>query len=223
MAPRMNRFCLALIALAAAAMSASAENQIWTSIDLEKSTGNPRLELQLNTELRYQPDGDLDTIEIRPGVKYKLNDRFDLSGGYLYASSRRPGPDQREHRLWQQLGYDLFDAGKLEVSGRTRIEQRWREGEDDTAWRLRQRIGLTHPVPGTELELHLNSEAFFVLNDTGWTRSGFQENRARATVEWEMKNGVEWSVGYLNQYRNGTGGAPDETNHHFYLGLSAGF
>jgi len=36
-------------------------------------------------------------------------------------------------------------------------------------------------------------------------------------------NGLEWSVGYLNQFRNGTGGSADETNHHIYIGLSAGF
>lgn len=221
----MKRTCLALAAIAsAAAPAALAENQVWTSFDIEKeSAANPRVEYQLNAELRYQPDGDLDTIEIRPGVRYRLNDRFDLSGGYLFASSRRDGPDQREHRLWQQLSYDLFEAGDWEFSGRTRIEERWREGQDEMAWRLRQRVGFSHPIPGTELQFDLNSEAFIVLNDTGWTRSGFQENRARATVEWETGKGLEWSVGYLNQFRNGTGGAEDETNHHIYIGLSAGF
>lgn len=173
--------------------------------------------------MRYQPDGDLDTIEIRPGVRYRLNNRLDLSGGYLFATSRRDGPDQREHRLWQQLSYDVFEAGDWEFSGRTRIEERWREGADGTGYRLRQRFGVSHPVPGTELEFEINSEAFFALNDTVWTQTGFNENRARATVEWESGNGVEWSVGYLNQYRNGTGGSADETNHHIYLGLSAGF
>lgn len=221
----MKRAFFAFAAIAcAAAPTALAENQIWTSFDLEKkSASNPRLEYQLNTELRYQPDGDLDTIEIRPGVRYRLSDRFDLSGGYLFASSRREGPDRREHRLWQQLSYDLFEAGDWEFSGRTRIEERWREGADGTGYRLRQRFGVSHPVPGTELQFELNSEAFFSLNDTAWAPSGFHENRARATVEWEASNGLEWSVGYLNQFRNGTGGSADETNHHIYIGLSAGF
>ncbi|MFN7179838.1 DUF2490 domain-containing protein [Hyphomonas sp.] len=221
----MKRTCLALAAIAsAAAPAALAENQIWTSLDLEKQSGtNPRIEYQLNTELRYQPDGDLDTIEIRPGVRYRLKNQLDLSGGYLYASSRRDGPDQREHRLWQQLGYDVFKAGDWEFSGRTRIEERWREGADGIGYRLRQRFGVSHPVPGTELQFDLNSEAFIVLNDTGWTRSGVQENRARATVEWETGKGLEWSAGYLNQFRNGTNGSADETNHHLYIGLSAGF
>ena len=185
----MKRAFFAFAAIAcAAAPTALAENQIWTSFDLEKkSASNPRLEYQLNTELRYQPDGDLDTIEIRPGVRYRLSDRFDLSGGYLFASSRREGPDRREHRLWQQLSYDLFEAGDWEFSGRTRIEERWREGADGTGYRLRQRFGVSHPVPGTELQFELNSEAFFSLNDTAWAPSGFHENRARATVEWEAR------------------------------------
>ena len=138
-------------------------------------------------------------------------------------ATRRNGPDQREHRLWQQLSYDLFEAGDWEISGRTRMEERWREGADGTAYRLRQQVSASHPVPGTELEFEFSNEAYFSLNDTAWAPSGFQENRARATVEWEAGNGLEWSVGYLNQFRNGTGGSADETNHHLYIGLSAGF
>lgn len=221
----MKRTCLVLAALAGAvAPAALAENQIWTSLELKtKLAAEPRVEFTVNTELRFQPDGDLNAFSIRPGIGYRLNDAVKISGGYRYGTTRREGPDQREHRLWQQVSYDLFDIGEAEISGRTRLEERWREGADGTAWRVRQGLGISHPVPGTALTLELYNEVFFAMNDTAWTASGFQENRARAAVEWKLDNGLEWSVGYLNQFSNGTGAKADETNHHILVGLSAGF
>lgn len=221
----MKRTCLALTALAgAAAPAALAENQVWTSLELKKKpAADSRIELAVNTEFRFQPDGDLNTFVIRPGIAFKLREDLTISGGYRYGTTRRNGPDQREHRLWQQASYDLLKIYDAEISGRSRLEERWREGEDGTAWRLRQRFGISHPVPGTELTFQIDNEVFFSLNDTAWTASGFNENRARATIEWEAGNGLEWSFGYLNQFRNGTGGSADETNHHIVIGLSADF
>jgi hypothetical protein len=225
MATRMKRTCLALAAIAsAAAPAALAENQIWTNLELKTTPAAlSRIELTVNTELRFSPDGDLSTFALSPGIGYRLNDGLKVAAGYRYGTTFRHGPDPREHRLWQQLSYDLFEAGAWEISGRTRLEERWREDADGTALRLRQRFSLSHPVPGTELEFEISNEAYFSLNETTWAPSGFHENRARAAVDWKAGRGLEWSLGYLNQFRKGTGGSADETNHHLLIGLSAGF
>jgi Protein of unknown function (DUF2490) len=221
----MNRIFLALaVAASCVAPGAFAENQIWTQIDLAKKLSREsQYEFSLTTELRYQPDGDLDTIEIRPGVTYEIRDGLSVSGGYLYASNRRQGPDRREHRLWQMVSYDLFSVGDGDVAGRSRIEERWREGESGTGWRLRQQFSYTHPIGDTDLKLALSDEVTMGLNTTDWGHSeGLQENRAKAVVKWKMA-GAGWEAGYLNQYRNGINGAADETNDHIFLGVSREF
>ncbi|MEQ9506935.1 MAG: DUF2490 domain-containing protein [Hyphomonas sp.] len=203
---------------------AAAENQIWTSISLDTkpSEGSP-YKFELNTELRYQPDGDLDTVEIRPGIAYKLDNGLAVSGGYLYAQSERAGPDQIEHRLWQRVAYPIAKLGSGKLKGQTRLEERWREGADATGVRLRQKFAFEQPVADTPFTLVLSDEVTVGLNDTAWGHAeGFQENRAQAVIEWEM-GPATWELGYLNQRRNGGNGADDETNHHIVVGLSASF
>lgn len=218
----MRHVFLAMTALGcAAAPAASAENQIWTDFAVRaKPFANDRIELSLDTSLRFQPDGDLDTIEIRPGIGYKLDKRFRLSGGYLYGSTRREGPDRIEHRLWQQLNYDIAEYGTGKLSGRSQFEQRWREGAGDTGWRLRQQFSYTRPLEGTPFTLGISSDVFVELLETDWgTRPGFTENRARATLQWEVGQGTTFQAGYLNQYLNRTG-QPDDIHHHLYLAVS---
>ncbi|MFN4225248.1 MAG: DUF2490 domain-containing protein [Hyphomonas sp.] len=221
----MKRTCLALIALSGTLVpSALAENQTWTGIELKtRPAPDSRWEYVLYGELRFQPDADLAAFNIRPGISYKVDDDLKLSGGYRYGVTRRSGPDQKEHRLWQNASYTLLNLREAELLARTQLEQNWREGADGTAWRLRQRISLKHPVPGTELEFDLSSESFFALNDTSWMSSGFREHRLRLDLKGEMENGVGWSAGYMNQFREGNGTAPDLTNHQIVIGLSASF
>lgn len=219
----MRHIFTVLLAFGAFCGAASAENQIWTQIDLAtKLAEDSKWEFGLNGEFRFEPDRELDTIELRPGVTYEVRDGLSVSGGYLYAVNRRAGPDRKEHRLWQMVGYDLFEIGEGEVSGRSRIEERWREGTSGTGWRLRQQLSYAHPIGETGLKLSLSDEVTIGLNDTGWSPDGLQENRAKATVKWKAA-GAGWELGYLNQYRNGTGGADDETNHHIFVGVSKDF
>lgn len=213
-----------LLAFGAFCGAASAENQIWTNYELkEKPTDSIPFELTLNAEVRFDPDADVSQFVLRPGIGYEVNDRLKVSGGYRYGQAIRSGPDQIEHRLWQQAGYDLFSLGEAEIAGRTRIEQRFREGTDGTGWRFRQQIALEYPLTTSGVKLALSDEVIIGLNDTSWgSASDLQENRARATVKWKAA-GAGWEMGYLNQYRNGTRGADDETNHHVFLGFSKDF
>ena len=208
----------------AIAPCALAENQIWTSLELKKKSEiNSKFEYTLNSEVRFDPDGDTETFVLRPGIGYKVNETLKLSGGYRFSSTRRPGDDTIEHRIWQQAGYDLFEVAGIEVTGRTRLEQRWRETNSDLGYRFRQQIALERPIAGTELKIGISDEGIFGLNDTVWGNfEGLQENRAKAVVKGKMGR-VGWEVGYLNQYKNGVNGRADETNHHIVLGLSAGF
>jgi hypothetical protein len=212
----MKRTFVAIAAVAAsAAPGALAGNQIWIQADLEKSLpGEPRAALGLDTEMRYQPDGQLAAFVIRPKLSFEVNERLEVSGGYRYSQAIRTGADQIEHRLWQQAEYALFEAWGGEFSARTRLEQRYREGGSGTGWRVRQRIGLDYPLGGTALTLTLSEEIMLGLNTTVWgSDSGLQESRSRAGLEWMMA-GTEWELGYLQRDRDG------ETSDHIVIGVS---
>lgn len=212
----MKRTFVAIAAVAASSVpGALAENQIWIQADLEKSLpGEPRAAVGLDTEMRYQPDGQLDAFVIRPVLSFEVNERLEISGGYRYSQSIRTGADQIEHRLWQQADYRLFETWGVEFSSRTRLEQRYREGTSGTGWRVRQRIGLEYPLKGTGLTLSLSEEIMLGLNTTEWGNdSGLQENRSRAGFERTIA-GTKWQIGYLRRDRDG------ETSDHIVIGVS---
>jgi hypothetical protein len=221
----MHAACATLVALTTLlAPSARAENQIWTSYELKKETpaGLP-VDLTLNGQIRFDPDGQIAQYVLRPGISYAVNDRLNLSGGYRYGQSLREGPDQVEHRLWQQAGYCIARLASARISGRTRLEQRFREDESGTGWRIRQQVSLEQPLARTDISLALSSELFLGLTETGWgNANGLQEIRSRASVNWAM-SGLGWEAGYLNQMRMGRENAADETRHHIFLGLSKSF
>ncbi len=221
----MKRTFLAFaVAAASAAPGAFAENQIWTAYELKgKAPGGLPLELSLNGEVRFEPDAEVSQIVLRPGIGYAVNDGLKISGGYRYGQALRDGPDQIEHRLWQQASYDMATFGDAEISGRTRLEQRFREDESGTGWRIRQQLSLEYPLAKSGVRLSLSDEVIIGLKEADWGNAdGFQENRARATFKWTAA-GIGWEAGYLNQFRNGQAGAEDEADDHIFIGVSKSF
>ena len=221
----MHRTSLSLLALVCAlAPAALAENQIWTSVSLKagpSDTGRVGSRLDINS--RYEPDGELSRLELRPGVTYKLQNGIKLAGGYYFGHTNRPGADRNEHRLWQEASYDLGSQWGLELSGRTRAEQRYREGFDDTGARIRQRLTVSYPIANTPLTLSAGPEVYVELVETDWgAETGVSEIRTEAKVEWELSDTLELSFGYLNQHEIEHGG-PDETNHHLTIGITKNF
>lgn len=218
------RHIVLVLAFGALCGSASAENQIWTNYELKgKAPGGLPLELSLNAEVRFEPDAEISQFVLRPGIGYTVNDWLKISGGYRYGQTVRDGPDQIEHRLWQQASYDLATLGEAKIAGRTRLEQRFRENESDTGWRVRQQFSIEHPLANSGLRASLSDELLIGLKEADWGNAdGLQENRARATIKWSA-GGIGWEAGYLNQFRNGQAGADDESNDHIYLGVSKSF
>jgi hypothetical protein len=218
------RHIVLVLAFGALCGSASAENQIWTNYELKgKAPGGLPLELSLNAEVRFEPDAEISQFVLRPGIGYTVNDWLKISGGYRYGQTVRDGPDQIEHRLWQQASYDLATLGEAKIAGRTRLEQRFRENESDTGWRVRQQFSIEHPLANSGLRVALSDELLIGLKEADWGNAdGLQENRARATIKWSA-GGIGWEAGYLNQFRNGQAGADDESNDHIYLGVSKSF
>ena len=163
-----------------------------------------KLRWWLDVQARFSNDADGFTQGIvRPGIGYALNDNTTVWLGYGWIpTSPVSGQDYDEHRIWQQLIWSKPLNG-ISFSSRTRLEQRFREGGDDTGWRLRQFFKGAYALPGKpNVSLVAYDELFFGLNDTDWgASSGFDRNRLFLGVGWRLGNsGNNLEIGYLNQY-----------------------
>lgn len=200
--------------LAVAGGSAHAQTRqdfrLWTNltaiIDLGRlDAGLSRLRLWIEVQNRFRDlaeDEDLDQVLVRSGLGYQVTERFTVWTGYGYTPSFTEADKVvNEHRLWQQL---LWSAGYAlgDVTIRTRLEQRFIEGAEHTAWRYRQLVRFSRPLARElPLSLVLWDEAFVHLNSASPAiRAGFDQNRAFAGLGWQVNRPARVEVGYLNQF-----------------------
>lgn len=213
--------CVAVVLFVSKAGAAD-DNQAWTAVaangPLEESSN---FLLWFDGHARFQDDAsELGTTIIRPGIGWKVNDKLKLWLGYAWITGRRDGPDVKEERIWQQAAYPVVQIFGGRLSGRTRLEQRTRDGANDTGWRLRQAWRWSRPMEGTELSFVVANETFVGLNDADWgQRDGYDQNRAFLGLGWQATPKMRVDTGYLNNHIDG-GSAGDRTNHIFAVALS---
>jgi hypothetical protein len=115
-------------------------------------------------------------------------------------------------------GFAMLGKGKL--SGRIRLEERWRDHVDGTGWRLRPYLKYSLPVAG-KTALNLSSEPFFNLNTTPFQRkSGLDRVRNLVTISTPLSKALTGEVRYMKQHGLVSGG-PDTSDNIAYFGLSA--
>lgn len=173
---------------------------------------------KLVTWLEVQPRltdgaGRLGQTILRPAVGVQIDPATQLLLGYAFIESYPDGlPARREHRLWQQALVRLAGTpGKAVLVSRTRLEQRFPEGSDETGWRLRQflrgQVWLDE-----RWSLIGISEAFVGLNRTEWGQPArLDQVRNFAGFGRPLSKRLTLEAGYLNQRI--VRGGPDATNH----------
>lgn len=177
------------------------------------------------TVLRFSDNrGGLYEIEDNVMVGYKPSKQVTLWIGYTHNPQYDHGDFTRmEHRFRQQVNVDNFaQVGKLKLSGRVRLEERWREGQGGPAWRLRPFVKATLPVAG-KVNFVASHESFIDLNTNAFQRVGGEErmrNFVGFAAPLSKKIGVE--AGYLLQHgfvRNGS----DNHDHVLSVSLTGNF
>ena len=169
-----------------------------------------KLRWWFDVQARFADEADgLGQSLVRPGIGYAINPQTSLWLGYAWVrTSPSSGQNFDEHRIWQQLIWSRpFNA--VGFLSRTRLEQRLRDGSNDTGWRLRQFFRAAYALPGhPDVSLVGYDELFFGLNDTDWgAESGFDRNRLFLGLGWRLgKSGHSMEVGYLNQYIDSASG-----------------
>lgn len=200
---RLSLCLFALIALPATA-HASEDEQLWTTTSATvKLSDHWRFQQEIVARFSNDRDG-LYEIESNTLVGYKLNKQVTVWAGYTHDPQYDGGDfTVMEHRVREQVTVDnILKLGPVSVSARMRMEQRWREGIDGTAWRLRPYVKLTMPFKeGGKTALILSHESFIDLNKTNFQRvQGEERMRNLIAITTPLAKNVNAEIGYLHQH-----------------------
>ena len=176
--------------------------ELWMNPSVEADIGRGRAELETAHRIR---DGREDTHYVRLWYGQPIADHVTLAGGV----EQRFTGSVEERRLLQQLSYR---SGILR--GRTRIEQRFVEGDAKMGVRLRQRLGMSVPVGHAgRLALVANAEGFITLRaTTALGQTGLTGLRTVIGVDYAVSDRIGIGLGYLraHEFRRG---AADRVGH----------
>ena len=210
----------AAIALPTAA-SATTDDQAWSTTSATvKLDDHWRVQEEITARWSDNKNG-LYEIESNTLLGYRLNKVVTLWAGYTHDPQYSAGNFTRmEHRAREQVTFDSFTKiGPGRLSGRLRLEQRWRDGLSGTGWRLRPYLKYSLPLAG-KTALNLSSEPFINFNTTSFqTKSGLDRVRNLITVSTPLSKKVGVEAGYMNQHLF-IDGKPDESDNIAYFALS---
>jgi hypothetical protein len=223
----MRRIAVFSLAIAGLSLSspalASEDNQAWETLNVSVALPS-HFKLSSETVRRAGNAKGFYELEENLMVGYQADPHVTLWLGYTHNPQYTHGDfTVMEHRFRQQVNFDnVAKLGPMTLSGRMRLEERWRNGVSGTGWRLRPAIKLSMPLVG-KTKLSLNHESFIDLNTASFqTVGGYERMRNAISVSAPLgkKFGVE--VGYLNQYKFVPNG-PNSSDNVLTLALSASF
>lgn len=194
---------LAAIALPSTAR-ASEDEQLWTTASATvKLSEHWRLSQEVVARFSDDRKG-LYEIESNTLVGYKLSKAVTIWAGYTHDPQYTGGDfTVMEHRGRQQVTFDnIAKIGPVSISARMRMEERWRDGVDGTAWRLRPYVKLVMPFrEGGKTALVLSHESFFDINKTNFQRvQGEERMRNMIAITTPVAKNVNAEIGYLHQH-----------------------
>jgi len=198
------------------------DTQVWSMVILQGNiTGHVRGFLEIQP--RFAEDAStLDKFIVRPALVYTLNKEFSLWFGYAGIQSFLP-EESVEHRTWQQIQHEKNFGGVILIN-RTRFEQRFLPGEEDTSHRLRHMVRAVLPVNDDRTWAVVFADEVFVnLNSVGSLDGGFDQNRAFVGLNHAINSHLRLEFGYMNQFTDKMDPAPDRLSHNFLIQLIVNF
>jgi hypothetical protein len=213
---------LVVLCLASPAIAGD-DSQAWmTASATVKLTERWRLSEDITARFSDDRNG-LYEVESNTLIGYRLDKVTTIWAGYTHDPQYAAGDFAvMEHRAREQVTFDSFAKfGPGKLSGRLRLEQRWREGIDGTGWRVRPYIKYALPFPKAgRTALVLSIEPFINLNNTTFQRTdGLDRIRSLIAISTPLAKNLTAEMGYLNQHtfvRNG----PDSDDHVASISLS---
>lgn len=192
----------ASLMMASPALALEEDPEVWGAATATISA-NDKVVVWLEAQGRFSDDASrLGQLLLRPAVGLKLDKTTTAFIGYAYVFTDPIGPaSSEEHRIWQQLNWRLLGDGQgVTVTGRTRFEQRFRQGSSDMGLRFRQLLRVTAPT-SSAVRLVGWHESFIAIDDTNWgQRSGFDRMRNFVGIAYPVNANVSIEPGYMNEY-----------------------
>ncbi len=164
-------------------------------------------------------------IRLMPG--YQIHKNISLYIGYTWLPTDLPNrPTVHEHDINQAISWFVLQ-GWGRFSGRTMLEERFIEKQNQVGVRIRQKFRADYPLVGLskQLKLIVWDEAFFNLNSVNWGPvAGFDQNRAFAGLGWQFDQEGRYTLelGYMNLYIN-HGAKVDYMNHLLFTNMQFKF
>lgn len=184
---------------AAAPAAAEDDAHVWSALVAQGPIGKDGLLFFFDGWARIGGEpGRFRQYIYRPAIGAKVSKTQSVFTGYALVRTGDAGDLVTEHRLWQQLGWQLVHRPGLKLASRSRIEQRFIGGSDDLALRFRQQIRAD--LPAGKLAVVLWTEPFINLNGPGRMRAGIDRWRTFAGVNVPVTKTLSLEPGYLNQY-----------------------
>lgn len=221
-AARLAVIASAIASFAAApASAAKSDEQVWGQVSATvKLSDRWRLSQEIVSRFSDKRQG-LYEIESNTLLGYKINKVVTVWGGYTHAPQYFDGDfTVMERRAREQVTFDGFaKLGGGKLSGRMRMEQRWRHGVEGTGWRLRPYLKWSLPLKD-KVALNLSNETFVNLNETPFqSRTGIDRMRNLVTISAPLAKTLTGEVGYMNQHGFIRGGE-DTSDNIAYFALS---
>jgi hypothetical protein len=208
-----------LFLLSASTISAQTtiQNSGWLAI-INNTKFSQKWGLAFDAQFRSSDNWEyVRNVLIRPGITYYINDRNNVTAGYLYATTdtRLVGTSNTvltENRIWEQYIFTHKLKSSF-VSHRARLEQRFIEqtnGDEIFAQRFRYFVRLIQPLQG-KVEVFskgpfiaLQNEVFLnIQNKELLNNNLFDQNRLYIAGGYRFSKHIDLEAGYLNQYTNG--------------------
>jgi|SRR5688572_10338452 hypothetical protein len=203
---------------------ASEDGQVWIAGSATiKLSDAWRLSEDMNARFSDDRNG-LYQLQSATLLHYRLGKKVTVAGGYVHSPQYSDGDRiALERRAREQVTVD--DIGRIgagKISARLRMEQRWRDNADGTAWRIRPYVKYALPLVG-KTSLVLSNETFLNLNTTTFQQQdGLDRMRNLIAINTPLLKNFTAEVGYLNQYGFVRGGE-DASDHVASLSLTASF
>lgn len=194
----------ALSWLLAASPAFASDSQIWSSGTVTKKLSD-RWSVSQDLTARFSDNRNgLYELEANTLLGFALNKNLTLWGGYDHDPQYSAG----HFSIMEHRAIEILTVGKLasiaggSLSGRARLEQRWREGTNGTGWRLRPYLRYALPLKkGHKTAFVWSEELFLDLNTTSYQRvKGAERVRSFLGISTPLSKTLTVDFGYLNQH-----------------------
>lgn len=205
---------------------ADSDFQQWLTVSAKTDLAES-IAVQAEAVARFgDASGGLYELEKSLLLGYKISDKVTAWAGYVHNPTYVAGDFVTlERRAREQITIDNFARiGTVSLSGRMRLEQRWRDGVDGVGWRARPYLKAAVPLGSkTAPTLNVTAEPFFNLNTTAFQSTpGLDRLRSAVSLTIPVSKPVRVEAGYLNQHRFVRGGE-DRGDHALTASLALSF